>query len=271
MILTGALSLGMQDTQEGRIVLAREICWLSSIGIGLIGFTLELFSPEKRWKKMKWMRGGGKIRLDDSEDEDEDEGTGAGKNEDGDMESPVVTANLYERLTFSWLTREPFIVATKQTNIPALLSLGTRKFLAEEDMWMLPAEDSAEALSNRLAATWERQRDLVKKGKKSKPSLKIAIAQAYGGPYILAGVFKGLYDALSFLQPQLLKLLLAYVSSYGTDHPMPAVAGYAIAITMFLTANLATSFLHQYFDRCFTTSKLLSPTFKVKLTLQRCE
>jgi ATP-binding cassette subfamily C (CFTR/MRP) protein 1 len=106
MIITGALSLGMQASDEGKLVLAREICWLSSIGIGLISFSLELFSPEKRWKKMKWMRGGGKIRLDDSdEDESDDEGT-AIKNEDGDMESPVVTANLFERLTFSWLTRE---------------------------------------------------------------------------------------------------------------------------------------------------------------------
>lgn len=115
MILTGALSLGMQDSQEGRIVLARELCWLSSIVIGLMGFTLELFSPEKRWKKMRWMRGNGKIRLDDSDDEDEAvdgvdsiDGGGAvtGKNEYGDMESPVVTANLFERLTFSWLTRK---------------------------------------------------------------------------------------------------------------------------------------------------------------------
>lgn len=121
-------------------------------------------------------------------------------------------------------------------------------------MWLLPAEDSAESLSNRLSATWERQRTLVKQGKKKKPSLKIAIAQAYGGPYILAGIFKGLYDCLSFLQPQLLKLLLAFVSSYRTDHPMPAVAGYGISILMFLSANVATSFLHQYFDRCFATS-----------------
>ena len=137
----------------------------------------------------------------------------------------------------------------------ALLSLGTRKYLAEEDMWLLPAEDSAESLSNRLAATWERQRDLVKQGRKKKASLKIAITQAYGGPYIMAGVFKGLYDCLSFLQPQLLKLLLSYVSSYGTDHPMPAAAGYGISILMFLSANLGTSFLHQYFDRCFATSE----------------
>lgn len=117
MIITGALSLGMQESSDGRMILAREICWLSSIGIGLIGFSLELFSPEKRWKKLKWMRGGGKIRLDDSdEDESDDEGTTL-KNEDGDMESPVVTANLYERLTFSWLTRKyPSPPVTKLTN-----------------------------------------------------------------------------------------------------------------------------------------------------------
>lgn len=51
MILTGALSRGMQDSAEGRIVLAREICWLSSIGIGLIGFALELFFAGKEMEE----------------------------------------------------------------------------------------------------------------------------------------------------------------------------------------------------------------------------
>jgi hypothetical protein len=117
MILTGILSLGMQETSQGRIVLAREICWLTSIGVGLVGFVFELFSPEKRWRKFRWFKGKGKIQLDDSDEEDEAEdgvdslngnGAVAGKNEYGDLESPVVTANLYERLTFSWLTRKSF-------------------------------------------------------------------------------------------------------------------------------------------------------------------
>jgi hypothetical protein len=114
MILTGDLSMGMSETSTGRTVLAREICWLSAIGFGLIAFALELFSPEKRWRKFRWFQSNGKIRLDDSDDDEAEDGVDAmngggavyGKNEDGEMESPVITANLYERLTFSWLTRK---------------------------------------------------------------------------------------------------------------------------------------------------------------------
>jgi ATP-binding cassette subfamily C (CFTR/MRP) protein 1 len=123
-------------------------------------------------------------------------------------------------------------------------------------MWSLPPTDSAESLSNRVFSQWQRQVRLVRDGKKSKPSLTIAIARAYGGPYLVAGVLKMTYDSLSFLQPQLLRLLLSFVSSYDTDHPLPAVAGYAISILMFVCANVATAMLHQYFDRCFSTSQL---------------
>lgn len=117
MILTGELSLDINGTTSGRITLAREALWIATIGLGLVDLMLELFSPEKRWKKFKllgpWQKEG-KIKLDDSDEEDEaangvDAVNGGGavpsKTEDG-VESPVVTANIYERLTFSWLTRE---------------------------------------------------------------------------------------------------------------------------------------------------------------------
>lgn len=252
MILTGALSLDLSHSLPGRLLLAREALWLASAGFGMIEFVLELYSPEKRWKRIRWRApwsSEGKIALEQDEEEEaldgvEDLNGGggvSGKNEYGEVESPVSTANIFERLTFSWLT--------------PLLSLGTRKFLGEEDMWSLPPNDSAEALSNRLQVAWDRQIDAVKRQKKSEPSLKIAIAQAYGFPYLIAGLLKALYDSLSFLQPQLLRLLLSYVSSYGTDSPLPPVAGYAISIAMFVSANVATAVLHQYFDRCFSTSK----------------
>jgi ATP-binding cassette subfamily C (CFTR/MRP) protein 1 len=122
-------------------------------------------------------------------------------------------------------------------------------------MWLLPPSDSAEALSYRLSSAWKHQQELVASKNKSKASLKVALFKAYGRPYVVAGLLKALYDCLSFLQPQFLRLLLRYVSSYGTDHPMSPAAGFGISILMFIAANVATAFLHQYFDRCFTTSE----------------
>ncbi|WWC88113.1 uncharacterized protein L201_003017 [Kwoniella dendrophila CBS 6074] len=252
MIITGDLSRSLTHTLSGRLVLARESFWFLSIVAGMIGFIFELYSPEKRWKSLRapWSKKG-KIALTEDEEDDEEEaldgvdnlnGDGGipGKNENGDIESPVSTANIFEKLTFSWLT--------------PLLSLGTKKFLGEEDMWALPSGDSAESLSNKLHLSWENQLNLVKDGKKKKPSLSLAIFKAFGAPYIMAGLFKGTYDILNFLQPQLLRLLLSFVSSYGTDKPQPPIAGFAISILMFISANVATSILHQYFQRCFETT-----------------
>ncbi|WWD18144.1 hypothetical protein CI109_102593 [Kwoniella shandongensis] len=249
MIVTGELGSHLTKSKSGRIFLARETFWFASIAVGLIDFVFELYSPEKRWRKWKapWTKEG-KIALEEDEDEESEDGVdgldgeGAvpGKNEHGETESPVTTANIYEQLTFSYLT--------------PLLSLGTRKFLGEEDMWALPSNDSAEALSHRLQNTWQHEVDSVKSGKKKKPSLTLAIFKAYGFPYFVAGLMKALYDLLSFLQPQLLRLLLAFVSSYGTDNPMPPVTGFAISILFFVSANVATAVLHQYFQKCFTTT-----------------
>ena len=101
--------VGDFSTVAGPLVIARESLWLTSIGIGMVGFLFELFSPEKKWKRFRWWRKQGNIKLDEDEEEDEEEegddgveglnGGGAvpGKTEYGDLESPVLTANVYER------------------------------------------------------------------------------------------------------------------------------------------------------------------------------
>lgn len=83
-------------------------------------------------------------------------------------------------------------------------------------------------------------------------SLWVALFLAYGGPYVGAAFLKLLQDSLAFLQPQLLRWLLAYISSYqytkGAAHllvgPSP-LEGYAIAIIMFVASMVQTVILHQ--------------------------
>ena len=87
------------------MLLARESLWIGSVVISFIDFILELSSPEKRWKRLGWKWGSeGKIALDEDSDEEADAVDGLngggqvpGKNEYGEIESPVLTANVYER------------------------------------------------------------------------------------------------------------------------------------------------------------------------------
>ena len=86
-------------------MLARETLWISAIGLGFIGFFLELYSPEQRFTKWKmpWSKEG-KIALEEDEEDETDgvdalDGGGAvrPRSDDGELESPVLTANFYER------------------------------------------------------------------------------------------------------------------------------------------------------------------------------
>ncbi|KAH9989856.1 metal resistance protein YCF1 [Russula vinacea] len=92
-------------------------------------------------------------------------------------------------------------------------------------------------------------------------SLWTALFASYGGPFAFAACLKLLQDSLAFLQPQLLRLFLSFISSYQSarlsgisDHLAPsAVEGISIATIMFLTAMVQSIILHQYFQRCFET------------------
>lgn len=120
---------------------------------------------------------------------------------------------------------------------------------------LLPADESAN-LGARLQKTMEKH-----------SSLWVSLFAAYGGPFafavrsflfscfrslicLLQAGLKVLQDCLAFLQPQLLRLLLSYITSYqlsreeGVKGPSP-YKGFAITLLMFGAAMTQTILLHQ--------------------------
>ncbi|XP_074882257.1 ATP-binding cassette sub-family C member 2 isoform X4 [Buteo buteo] len=85
---------------------------------------------------------------------------------------------------------------------------------------------------------------------------------------LLSVAFKLVHDALVFVSPQLLKLLIAFVS----DEESFAWQGYLYAILLFLTALIQSLCLQQYFSLCFqlginVRASLIAAIYKKALTM----
>ncbi|KAI9475895.1 MAG: multi drug resistance-associated protein MRP [Benjaminiella poitrasii] len=157
--------------------------------------------------------------------------------EEDELDSPEEKADIFSRLTFSWMT--------------PLMRLGYKKPLTMDDLWNLKTDDQSAIVGYKFQQNWE------KESQKANPSLLRVLVKTLGGPYALSAFFKALQDILQFTQPMLLKRLMVWVTSYASDEPEPAYRGVLIAVAMFFTAICQTMFLHQYFQRCFTTGMRL--------------
>ncbi|KAK4204424.1 P-loop containing nucleoside triphosphate hydrolase protein [Triangularia verruculosa] len=151
-------------------------------------------------------------------------------------ECPVEYATVFSLLTFSWMT--------------PLMKYGYSTFLTEEDLWGLSKPDTTRATGEAFSTAWEHQLKTRKN-----PSVWIALFRAYGGPYMLAALFKIGNDISQFTQPQLLRYLLTFVDSWNLPEkePEPAIKGAAIALGMFAIAVFQTTMIHQYFQLAFVT------------------
>ncbi|KAH8673993.1 metal resistance protein YCF1 [Xylariales sp. PMI_506] len=169
-------------------------------------------------------------------------------------ECPAEYATIFSRLTFSWMT--------------PMMKYGYKQYLTEEDLWGLGPEDRTSTSGDRFERAWQYEVEHRKK-----PSLWIALFKAYGGPYLLATIFKIFNDLSAFAQPQLLRYLIAFVASYDEGkEPQPVIKGAAIALAMFAVAVLQTTMIHQYFQRAFVTgmrikSGLAAAIYKKSLKL----
>lgn len=146
-------------------------------------------------------------------------------------ECPEEYATIFSRLTFSWMT--------------PMMKFGYKQYLTEEDLWALPKGDTTRETGQNFEKAWAHQ--LTRKH----PSLWIAMFRAFGGPYALGAIFKMGNDISAFAQPQLLRFLIAFITSYENGTPQPIVKGAAIALAMFAVACFQTSMIHQYFQVAF--------------------
>jgi ATP-binding cassette subfamily C (CFTR/MRP) protein 1 len=127
---------------------------------------------------------------------------------------------------------------------------GYKKYLTEDDLWNLAKRDTTKSTGGNFKEAWKYELEHRKH-----PSLWMAIFRGFSGPYFRGAIFKTVSDTLAFVQPQLLKLLIQFVSSYSSESeaPEPVIRGAAIAIAMFAVSVGQTMALHQYFQRAFET------------------
>lgn len=141
-----------------------------------------------------------------------------------DDECPVEYATVFSKLTFSWMT--------------PMMRHGYKVFLSEGDLWGLAKDDQTKQTGEALENAWEHEL----KHRPNSPSLWLALFRAYGGPYMVAAIFKVGNDVSQYIQPQLLRLLIAFVASYNSGNsPQPIIKGASIAIGMFSCAVFQTT------------------------------
>lgn len=155
-------------------------------------------------------------------------------------ECPMEYSTVFSRLTFSWMT--------------PLMQKGYKVFLGEDDLWGLAKDDKTENTGVAFEDAWNHE----KANRPDSPSLWLALFRAYGGPYIIAAIYKSFNDIIQYVQPQLLRMLIAWVQTYqkdaeGATHPRPIIEGAAIALAMFGCAIFQTTMVHQYFQLAFVT------------------
>ncbi|KAI6037805.1 P-loop containing nucleoside triphosphate hydrolase protein [Pisolithus marmoratus] len=152
----------------------------------------------------------------------------------GVTEHPTITSNIYSIFSFSWLT--------------PLLRKGVDVPITEVDLPCLVPSDESEKLGEQL------HRALGKH-----TSVWVALFATYGGPYMFAGCLKIIQDSLAFVQPQLLRWFLLFITNYQTAKGWnfiggpSAFEGFAVALIMFVASMIQTVVLHQYFQLCFET------------------
>lgn len=182
---------------------------------------------------------------------------------------PESDAGFLSRLTFWWFTK--------------MAILGYRRPLEEKDLWSLNEDDTSKVAVSKLIKQWENEKNKIRTSevkftktqevelnhvdekptesdvliknsiKKKEPSLLKVLLKTFGPFFLIGSVFKLFQDLLSFVNPQLLRILIDFIK----NGKAPAWWGFTIAALMFLSSVAQTLILHQHFQYCFVTGMRL--------------
>uniref|UniRef100_A0A8C2GV26 ATP-binding cassette, sub-family C (CFTR/MRP), member 3 n=1 Tax=Cyprinus carpio TaxID=7962 RepID=A0A8C2GV26_CYPCA len=107
---------------------------------------------------------------------------------------------------------------------------------------------------NHVSVSPEEEEVLLSKRKEGRqPSFLRALLRAFGPYFLIGSAFKLLQDLITFVNPQLLRMLI----NFTKQSQAPLWWGYSLAFLMFGASLLQTLILHQHFQYCFVTGMRL--------------
>ncbi|XP_076297622.1 multidrug-Resistance like Protein 1 isoform X1 [Lasioglossum baleicum] len=150
---------------------------------------------------------------------------------------------------------------------------GFRKPLEATDLWSMNAEDSAAEIVPKFDKYWNKnlqknnkvfwicfsvhntkasfrkssgQVDFNSGRKKNVSSILPPLCKAFGATFLFGAILKGVQDVMTFVSPQVLKLLIHFIEERESMWK-----GYLLAVLLLVTATFQTLILSQYFHRMF--------------------
>ncbi|XP_065387414.1 ATP-binding cassette sub-family C member 3 isoform X1 [Macaca fascicularis] len=170
---------------------------------------------------------------------------------------PETSAGFLSRLFFWWFTK--------------MAIYGYRHPLEEKDLWSLKEEDRSQMVVQQLLEAWRKQEKQTARYKAAaapgknassedevllgaqprprKPSFLRALLATFGSSFLISACFKLIQDLLSFINPQLLSVLIRFIS----NPTAPSWWGFLVAGLMFLCSMMQSLILQQYYQCIFVT------------------
>ncbi|GAV03421.1 hypothetical protein RvY_13847 [Ramazzottius varieornatus] len=162
---------------------------------------------------------------------------------------PLQFASFPNRMTFWWFT--------------SMAYLGWKKPLEQSDMWDVNPQDKTQVHVNRLEKYWGMEMLRMRRSspdfstpetaraarKPYQPSLTKALFKTFWSPLVMGALLKLANDMFVFVSPQILRLLIGFVS----DHSVPSWKGYVYAVGLLIVATAQTLILGQYFQLSMRT------------------